>query len=329
MLVAVGLSARMKKPAEQEKYSDYLKFSHKLHVKDQGIGCENCHANATKSRSSSDALIGSHESCKSCHEEPLKNNCLMCHTQESNITPVSHPQQELIFSHEHHATDQKIECQLCHASIDTTSSSAEMPVPSMTTCVSCHEEKQASKNCESCHRNFVSLVPDDHRSGNFKKDHRMVTRLGMIKVSCSSCHGESFCQDCHTGTELQGFGFTNDLMTEPNPRSSTDDSPGQQRLQEVHSLNYRFTHGIEAKSKAIDCFNCHEQQTFCTPCHKAGGDITQQRFKPASHNVAGFTTLGKGSGGGLHAEEARRDLETCASCHEAQGNDPLCAKCHF
>ena len=310
-------------------YSDYLKFSHKLHVKDQGIGCEDCHPNAKTSRSLSDTLIGNHEICQSCHDEAITNNCSMCHTPGSNIIPISYSPSEMIFSHELHATDQKIECQLCHSGIDTASSTVGRHLASMTSCMNCHDEKRASNNCESCHRNFVSLVPDDHLIGDFKKDHRMITRVGMMNVSCSSCHTESSCQDCHTGTELQGFGFPNDFMTEPGPRSSTKDSPKQQRLQEIHGLNYRFTHGIQARSKAIDCFSCHDQQAFCTQCHEAGGNITQQRFKPASHDVAGFATLGKGSGGGLHAEEARRDLEICASCHDVQGNEPTCAKCHF
>jgi hypothetical protein len=73
---------------------------------------------------------------------------------------------------------------------------------------------------------------------------------------------------------------------------------------------------------------CHEPQSFCAECHAAGGNINQTRFRPASHNVAGFTTIGRGSGGGLHAEEARRDMESCISCHDVEGQDPTCMTCH-
>ncbi|MBI3579527.1 MAG: hypothetical protein HY089_08995 [Ignavibacteriales bacterium] len=52
------------------------------------------------------------------------------------------------------------------------------------------------------------------------------------------------------------------------------------------------------------------------------------RFKPATHQEAGFVTLGVGSGGGKHASLARRDIESCASCHDAQGADPTCTTCH-
>ena len=147
-------------------------------------------------------------------------------------------------------------------------------------------------------------------------------------VSCATCHAESFCQDCHTGTELQSLGFKKDLMSEPSSRSSTKDSPKQLRLQQAHGLNYRYTHGIDAKSKILDCASCHEQQSFCATCHEAGGNISQGTFKPESHRIAGFTTIGKGTGGGRHAELARRDIESCAACHDVQGSDPTCMLCH-
>ena len=49
---------------------------------------------------------------------------------------------------------------------------------------------------------------------------------------------------------------------------------------------------------------------------------------PASHIGSGFTTLGVGSGGGRHAELARRDIESCMTCHDARGGDPVCITCH-
>jgi hypothetical protein len=40
-------------------------------------------------------------------------------------------------------------------------------------------------------------------------------------------------------------------------------------------------------------------------------------------------TLSVGSGGGDHATLAKRDIESCASCHDAEGADPVCITCHF
>jgi hypothetical protein len=50
---------------------------------------------------------------------------------------------------------------------------------------------------------------------------------------------------------------------------------------------------------------------------------------PQSHRQPGFTTLGVNTGGGLHSELAKKDVESCVSCHDMQGADPVCITCHF
>lgn len=332
LIAAVAVSVAMKEPLHRywqvEDHSKYIKFSHTFHVKEQGIACEDCHTAAKTSKLSSDTLLGNHDVCKTCHDDQISNNCLYCHTTQENIVPIKRPEREIIFSHELHIVGHNMKCEVCHAGMDTVVYATSRNMPQMVTCMNCHSEEKVSTNCETCHTDFVSLVPEDHLATDFRKDHKKLTRLGIQDASCKTCHAESFCQDCHTGSELQGFTSTKDLMADPSPRTSTKDSPKQLRLQQVHGLNYRFTHGIDAKSKLLDCYSCHEQQTFCVSCHEAGGNINQQKFKPESHNVAGFTTIGRGSGGGRHAELARRDLESCMACHDVQGNDPVCLQCH-
>ena len=204
-----------------------IKFSHTLHVKDNGIACEDCHVTVKASKLSSDNLLGDHESCKTCHEEQLTDNCLFCHTSQDDIKPVKKPDRELIFSHEVHASTYNLQCEQCHTGVENTVLATHENMPAMTTCVTCHNEKNASIQCESCHTDFISLVPDDHLAGEFRKHHKEFTRVGVTDVSCATCHVESFCQDCHTGVELQSLGFKKDLMTEPSSRSSTKDSPKQ------------------------------------------------------------------------------------------------------
>jgi len=106
---------------------------------------------------------------------------------------------------------------------------------------------------------------------------------------------------------------------------NSDDSK-KMVLQNVHSLNYIFTHGFEARTKKSDCYTCHDQQTFCNDCHS--GNTGGIRTKPKWHTFGGFTTIGRGSGGGRHAQYAKREIETCANCHDTQGNDPVCTLCH-
>jgi hypothetical protein len=328
VFIAAGMKTTPRTDKGRVDHSQYLKFSHRFHVEEQGIACEDCHTTATSSKLSSDNLLGDHSSCQTCHEEQISSDCAFCHTTPDNVVPIPKPTPELIFSHERHLTE-NIECQTCHVGVETVDYVTSKNMPSMVSCMTCHAEKKISTNCETCHTNFTSLVPEDHLVADFRKRHKELTRVAMMDVSCATCHtSESFCQDCHTGAELTGFGLERDLMPEPSARGSVKDSPKQLRLQQVHALNYRFTHGFDAKSRLVDCSSCHEQQSFCATCHQAGGNVTQIKFKPENHKIAGFARIGRGSGGGLHAELARRDIENCMSCHDVQGNDPTCFACH-
>ena len=309
--------------------SQKLKFSHAFHVGEAGIACEDCHKAAKTSTLSSDNLHSTHENCISCHEDQVKNTCGYCHVHPDSIEPAKPREQKITFSHAKHVAMQGVECKTCHTGMEQATLATPANMPAMATCTSCHNDAKATKACEACHTSFTNLVPPDHLVADFKKDHKKLTRLGALDVSCSTCHTQTFCADCHGGAALIQIG-KGGLMTEPSPRSSSPtDGPQQMNLQMVHSMNYKFTHGIDAKDKSADCYSCHSSQTFCAPCHNTGDNVSSKAFKPAWHLGAGFTTLGVGSGGGRHAEMARRDIESCASCHDTQGGDPTCITCHM
>ena len=86
---------------------------------------------------------------------------------------------------------------------------------------------------------------------------------------------------------------------------------------------------MDAQSHSAECQSCHQEETFCTNCHQAKeGDYSQGGIAPASHLKSTFMVIGVGSGGGDHAVLARRNIESCAACHDTQGGDPTCIKCH-
>ncbi len=328
VIVAGGRFARAgARATRDENRPSIVKFSHQKHIKDLGIECITCHPAAQTSKLSSDTLAAKHENCQTCHEDQVNNDCAYCHTTPDNIQPRPKAVRETTFSHEQHLAMKGIECTTCHQGLDETDLSSPKNMPVMATCTTCHNNAKATNTCEACHTNFVTLLPEDHKRSDFARNHRDLARLGALTTDCQTCHTEQFCQQCHQTTGLKAFGGK-DLVTEPSPKTSTKDSPKQMLLQNIHDLNYRYTHGIDAKARQSDCASCHDAQTFCATCHEAGGNITQGRFKPASHMVPGFTTLGPGSGGGLHAEEARRDIESCISCHDVEGHDPTCLTCH-
>ncbi|MDH4071026.1 MAG: cytochrome c3 family protein [Ignavibacteria bacterium] len=300
-----------------------VKFSHQFHA-EAGLVCTDCHMGATTSMQSADVLWADHNACMSCHEEPLGNECGYCHLDPANIQEVTPAERTLLFPH---ALHQELECQVCHSGMEERVDFSMASLPGMETCYTCHNNEVATNTCETCHIDFVTLIPLDHQHSDFRRNHRETTRLGGVEQSCQTCHVETFCQECHQGVELKAFG-ERDLMADPRPKISVRDNADQMMLQSTHELNYRFFHAIDARSQKAECESCHEPQSFCAECHVGGGNINQARFKPASHAVPGFTTFGAGSGGGLHAEAARRDIESCVSCHDVEGQDPTCLVCH-
>ncbi|MBI5473897.1 MAG: cytochrome c3 family protein [Ignavibacteriae bacterium] len=319
-------------PADDDALrSRSLTFSHKKHIAEAGItDCATCHTTAKTSKLASDQLSTGHDACMTCHEEQIsnENRCGYCHNNPADIQAIAAAKRDFIFSHEKHTALEGVECATCHQGLEQVEHATPANVPSMATCNTCHNDRKVSNQCETCHESFAGLLPADHERSNFIRTHSYATRIGGLQTDCQTCHTETFCQQCHFQPELKRFG-ARDLTTEPSHKTTTQDNQKQMLLQGVHELNYRFMHGIDAKSNQADCQSCHTVQTFCAECHNAGGNINQAKFKPANHGLPGFTTIGVGSGGGLHAEEARRDIESCVSCHDVEGQDPTCMTCHL
>ncbi|MFH0988452.1 MAG: hypothetical protein V1799_00360 [bacterium] len=331
MVLLLGLYSAESAFGETQKIREEktIKFSHLKHVKDAGIECVDCHKAATTSKLSSDNLRSSHENCQSCHEDQLNKTCTFCHTSENQDTYQAKepPDRKLVFSHEFHLGKEKMECITCHQNVPEADDEVTIHVPKMTICNTCHNDAKASNYCEGCHTDLSSLRPKEHNRTNFVREHKIEARLST--QTCSTCHTQESCLDCHSGSDLQKSSVKGgDLVSPRSPRLMAIDRGQGNRLIKVHDANFKMTHGVSAKSKMIECQTCHEQKTFCSTCHEAGGNVNQSGFRPDSHAKADFIRLGIGSGGGQHATLAKRDIETCASCHDAEGADPACVHCH-
>jgi c(7)-type cytochrome triheme protein len=311
-------------------------FSHEVH-KDKAE-CDACHAAAT-STSACDNLLPKPEACAACHEakdvrgywslkdeDPLDRNYL---------TPKN---RQLYFSHAAHVGGQKLACAGCHAGIAT---EGMEPMPAMRKCAFCHNDGEAldsdltgatpalaANRCELCHVTLAGLMPDYHRSAGFQRLHGRWADKGADEGMCAACHAQSFCQTCHAPTnDVPAIGGT--AYYQPAwPRGEKMDDERMTSLQTMHSLTYRYTHGFEARAQSIRCQTCHEPETFCTPCHRNGYDAVGARIVPQSHQMAGFVTLGGSKALNRHAKLAEMDLESCATCHDVDGGDPVCAVCH-
>lgn len=307
-----------------------IKFNHAFHVKDQGIACKDCHVKASTSTTLKDNLIPLMSDCATCHDVKDEKGCNLCHFEKpyKKLTPTT---KELTFSHKYHS-DLGKQCVDCHKGLDKVKLSGESAgvFPPMETCASCHNSTKANNNCSACHKNLTNLRPKTHLNSNFLNEHKVISNLEDNKNNCMMCHSDNFCQVCHQPNKYTGENTQKDFYAPYYTKETATkiDRATLQKLTTAHSLNYMYTHGLDANQRSFECKTCHDPEDFCVSCHQNGGNLSTG-IAPKSHLQVGFTTIGVNSGGGLHATLAKRDIESCESCHSIEGGDPTCVKCHY
>ena len=314
---------------QDSSHASLIKFTHQTHLEND-LDCETCHTTVENSTSLVDKLTPTMETCGECHDIEDKTNCELCH-YENIHEPLPVTKSSIYFNHKSHIVDQSMECIACHKGLDKVDYGYESPTlfPQMSDCYQCHNNTTKATNvCEQCHISTAGLIPGNHKQVNFKRDHKFLSL--EANANCAMCHDNNFCESCHVGTIMIDETNTADNFYTPYSPHRLIDNTNQQQISLVHDLNYRYNHGIDARGKTEECATCHQTETFCAECHNSEGtgDFALGGFVPVSHIQPNFTTLGVGSGGGLHAEIARRDIESCAACHDTQGADPNCILCH-
>ena len=309
--------------------SKIIKFDHKLHVKDAGVKCEECHSKALASVSSKDNLNPKKKDCEGCHDVKDTKTCNLCH-YDNVYKKLQASDRELVFSHKDHVKDQK--CTDCHKGLEEVKFSAQgvsSGIPTMESCYSCHNNEKASNNCETCHSNLTNLTPSDHLKTNFLNEHTMAAGVNS-KNNCMMCHSDNFCQTCHSPLNYNGENKSDNFYAPyyTKDNGTRTDRGELQKLTTAHNLNYLYTHGLDANQKSFECNTCHNPADFCSSCHQNGGN-TITGIAPESHQQPNFATMDVSSGGGLHSQLARRDIESCQSCHNVAGQDPVCVQCHL
>jgi hypothetical protein len=299
-----------------------LKFSHETHVTGAEMTCLECHAQAEESEKAEDRILPEKDVCANCHEVEDEENCSMCHLDVDNAEAFENPIRKIIFTHKKHVADEKLECEKCHPNMAEVTMGNNDKIPGRETCNNCHNGLTASMQCLNCHSTETQFRPDNH-SNNWSREHMNEIRAG--DSDCAHCHTNNYCQQCHESTDLISTKIlAKDFYSPMSPQLA-----GEQTviLKSVHQLNYRFIHQLDASGKEKDCRICHETSSYCGQCH----DISSNpQIRPAWHGGPdwGAIALAVGSGGGRHAEFARRDIERCAACHDVQGADPTCLMCH-
>jgi c(7)-type cytochrome triheme protein len=307
-----------------------IKFSHKLHA--DIADCTDCHTAVTKSTSLNDRLMPNHDNCGECHDVNDDKNCTMCH-YDGVFEPLIQKKVNLIFNHSFHLDKQKLDCDKCHKGVKVVeyAEDSSQPFPIMEDCYSCHNDtKEATNACEACHVSTAELIPQSHKSVDFIHTHRFAAR--ETNANCVMCHNQNnnSCQTCHDATSGITENNTPNNFYQPYAPNNFKDGSKQQQISRVHDLNYVYTHGIDAKGRIDECQTCHQVETFCVQCHQSDNeDFSMSGTVPFSHLQNDFMRIGVGSGGGEHAVLARRDIESCVACHDVQGGDPTCIRCHM
>jgi predicted CXXCH cytochrome family protein len=170
-------------------------------------------------------------------------------------------------------------------------------------CASCHTRQ----SCQSCHasggaRATIAQLPDPAgtatgvlaevrvrvHSARFAETHRM--EAASNGASCTSCHEQKFCTDCHRGAESRRF----------------------------HPPNFAARHGTDSYAAATECASCHNREVFCRSCHTGLGLAAAEAARTgAFHNRQPLWLL-------QHGQGARQNLESCTTCH----TQTSCLRCH-
>lgn len=263
-----------------------LIFSHKYHAEEVGAACTDCHAVA-ESSSSADNLLPNMESCYNCHDS--EQECTVCHKDPDNAVVYPRITDYIAkFSHQKHMSDEQT-CNQCHNNVAMSENILDKHLPKMNSCVTCHTNETKDDYCLICHEKGENLIPADH---NVMWDSEHGIAANNDENTCSSCHLENSCTECHEGDNLD---------------------------HKVHSLNYVNNHGIYARGNKDNCLTCHEEFIFCNECH------IQRMVLPRTHSRANWTNK---TTGGVHARAAKMDMDLCVSCHSDVIADPVCVLCH-
>jgi hypothetical protein len=121
----------------------------------------------------------------------------------------------------------------------------------------------------------------------FRNAHGAQAAAGTL--TCSGCHAQRFCSDCHAGEGRRRF----------------------------HPANFEARHAADAYGRENECNSCHNAEVFCRGCHRASGLASNGRLNVAFHTAQPEWLL-------QHGRAARQGLASCITCHKQSD----CLTCH-
>jgi mono/diheme cytochrome c family protein len=186
-------------------YTDYapeqpIKFSHKLHVGQNGISCVYCHSGAEKSRH---ANIPSPNVCMNCHtyvqegpvygkEEIAKIYTALDYDPNTGVYgPNPKPIQWIqvhnlpdlaYFNHAQHVTVGGLDCQTCHGAVETMDVVKQVSPLTMGWCIDCHRTTEVKTEGNE----YYTELHDKLKAKYGAEAKITVEKIGGLE--CARCH---------------------------------------------------------------------------------------------------------------------------------------------
>lgn len=308
LLLALAAAACGYKPVTTEApgMQPAYAFPHSTHV-DADVACAACHdmSKATK-------LDPATRHVKLPANVTKTQPCGDCHDKEPKKIPARQRAYRVRIDHADHLERVK-DCKTCHVKLTETGDTAPA-TPPMAACTSCHHHQRefAEARCTPCHVDLKGYEPESafRHEGNWIGAHGSLARPSA--ESCTACHDQTYCASCHSSATTPARLET--LFPERVDRAF------------IHRGDYVSRHMVDAGANPASCRSCHGTR-FCDACHSANGfspSAAGAKVRPASHG-SGWVNL---VDGGAHRREARRDVSSCAACHDQRGPANTCVGCH-
>jgi hypothetical protein len=304
-LAACGYkAAKEANPSAQPAYA----FPHSTHV-DADVACANCHDMASAKK-----LDPTVRHVRIPAQPTKQKPCSDCHDTAPKPIPPRPPRDyRLTFSHADHLARVK-DCKTCHQKL-TEPGNLASPAPAMAICTGCHVHQKAfaEARCMPCHRDLKGYKPETafKHEGNWLEMHGQLAKASA--EACAACHDQTYCTGCHS----------------PATAAAKIELVYPERIEAsyIHRGDYVGRHTVDAQANPSSCRRCHGS-AFCDSCHAANGFSPSSiipTVTPVSHG-AGW--VGPPGSTNRHAQEARRDISSCAACHDQQGPSQTCVGCH-
>ena len=327
-------------------------FNHALHltgksVKKDGksLDCGDCHQ--VKDADAAYASFPTHANCAPCHapeaaanREPRLDRCGGCHDHAGPGRARAFVKNDIRFTHGKHRVDQggkAIECRVCHGTVAESTTAAEVVLPRMASCATCHEDATRTPDrvrlsqCGVCHQDDVESnpLPGNHTAGGPAPLEGLAALQAQGYVVLAQAAGGP------PPTATDAVPRLIDLLPRLEPEAAAPSTiapaapaglvhaapPLTPQVKAVnpnvkpedHSPLFRVRHESAARSADAKCGYCHEglsgsNRDSCNDCHAVS--------EPRSHTLR-FRSVS-------HGRAAARDPQACATCHEVD----TCTACH-